>query len=144
MLVVSLGIRDSGIPRQWGATSDRPGVFLGDSADPETAFRVAEIARMHKKTGDIAILSVHWGGNWGFSVDPEWRSFAHSVIDNGNIDIVFGHSCNHVKPIEVYKGHLIIYGAGWFLNDYEGINHAVVRAGTLFKISYFSLKDTCL
>jgi len=30
-------------------------------------------------------------------------------------------SSHHVKGIEVYKGKIIIYGSGDFLNDYEGI-----------------------
>ena len=32
-----------------------------------------------------------------------------------------GHSSHHVRPLEVYRGKLILYGAGDFLNDYEGI-----------------------
>lgn len=32
-----------------------------------------------------------------------------------------GHSSHHVKGIEVYNGKMIAYGAGDFLNDYEGI-----------------------
>ncbi len=37
------------------------------------------------------------------------------------MDVIHGHSSHHVKGIEVYKEKLIIYGAGDFLNDYEGI-----------------------
>jgi poly-gamma-glutamate capsule biosynthesis protein CapA/YwtB (metallophosphatase superfamily) len=32
-----------------------------------------------------------------------------------------GHSSHHFKGIETYKGKFIIYGAGDFINDYEGI-----------------------
>ena len=67
------------------------------------------------------IFSVHWGGNWGYSVPEEQIDFAHSLIDSGAVDIVHGHSSHHVRPLEVYKGKLIVYGAGDFLNDYEGI-----------------------
>jgi poly-gamma-glutamate capsule biosynthesis protein CapA/YwtB (metallophosphatase superfamily) len=34
---------------------------------------------------------------------------------------VHGHSSHHVRPLEIYRGKLIMYGAGDFLNDYEGI-----------------------
>lgn len=34
---------------------------------------------------------------------------------------VHGHSCHHVKGIEVYKGKAVLYGCGDFLNEYEGI-----------------------
>jgi poly-gamma-glutamate synthesis protein (capsule biosynthesis protein) len=37
------------------------------------------------------------------------------------VDIVHGHSSHHVRPIEIYRGKLILYGCGDFLNDYEGI-----------------------
>ena len=32
-----------------------------------------------------------------------------------------GHSSHHVRPIELYRGKLILYGCGDFLDDYEGI-----------------------
>lgn len=32
-----------------------------------------------------------------------------------------GHSSHHVKGAELYKGKLIIYGAGDLINDYEGL-----------------------
>jgi poly-gamma-glutamate synthesis protein (capsule biosynthesis protein) len=67
------------------------------------------------------IFSIHWGPNWGYEISEEERNFARRLIDEANIDIVFGHSSHHFKGIETYKGKLIIYGAGDFINDYEGI-----------------------
>jgi poly-gamma-glutamate capsule biosynthesis protein CapA/YwtB (metallophosphatase superfamily) len=43
------------------------------------------------------------------------------LIEEG-ISIVHGHSSHHVRAIEVFKGHLILYGCGDFLTDYEGIS----------------------
>jgi poly-gamma-glutamate synthesis protein (capsule biosynthesis protein) len=48
-------------------------------------------------------------------------SFAHRLVDAG-IDVVFGHSSHHVRPIEIYRERLILYGCGDFINDYEGIS----------------------
>jgi poly-gamma-glutamate synthesis protein (capsule biosynthesis protein) len=67
------------------------------------------------------IFSIHWGPNWGYEISEEERNFAYRLIDEVNVDIVFGHSSHHFKGIETYKGKLIIYGAGDFINDYEGI-----------------------
>ena len=67
------------------------------------------------------IFSVHWGSNWGYDVPEEQIDFARALIDSGAVDIVHGHSSHHVRPLEIYKGKLIVYGAGDFLNDYEGI-----------------------
>jgi poly-gamma-glutamate synthesis protein (capsule biosynthesis protein) len=37
------------------------------------------------------------------------------------VDVVHGHSSHHPRPIEVYRGKLILYGCGDFIDDYEGI-----------------------
>jgi poly-gamma-glutamate synthesis protein (capsule biosynthesis protein) len=34
---------------------------------------------------------------------------------------VHGHSSHHPLALEVYRNHLIVYGCGDFLDDYEGI-----------------------
>ena len=35
--------------------------------------------------------------------------------------MIAGHSSHHIKGIKVYKGKLIAYGLGDFINNYEGI-----------------------
>ena len=75
-----------------------------------------------KRSGDIVIASIHWGGNWGYEIPDDQIQFAHQLIDSAGVDIIHGHSSHHVKAIEVYKDKPIIYGCGDFLNDYEGIN----------------------
>jgi poly-gamma-glutamate synthesis protein (capsule biosynthesis protein) len=64
---------------------------------------------------------VHWGANWGYSIAKDQRDFAHQLIDEAGVDAIFGHSSHHPLGIEVYRNKLIIYGAGDFFNDYEGI-----------------------
>src|SRR5690606_24185118 len=71
---------------------------------------------------DVVVVSVHWGGNWGYAIPPAERAFAHALIDSGSVDVVHGHSSHHAKGIEVYRGKPILYGCGDFLNDYEGIS----------------------
>ena len=36
--------------------------------------------------------------------------------------MIYGHSSHHPQAIEVYRGRLILYGCGDFLDDYEGIS----------------------
>lgn len=43
---------------------------------------------------------------------------AHFLIDECEVDIVHGHSSHHVQGVEVYKGGVIIYGCGDFVDDY--------------------------
>ena len=74
-----------------------------------------------KQPGDIVVASIHWGGNWGDRIPREQKVFARKLVDQAAVDVIHGHSSHHPKGIEVYKGKLILYGCGDFLNDYEGI-----------------------
>jgi poly-gamma-glutamate capsule biosynthesis protein CapA/YwtB (metallophosphatase superfamily) len=120
-LVFSLGSPTSGVPQEWAATGDRPGVDLLGDLSEETARRVATRMLKGERPGDVIVASIHWGGNWGYHVPDEQINFAHRLIDEG-VSIVHGHSSHHVKAMEVYRERLILYGCGDFLNDYEGIS----------------------
>jgi poly-gamma-glutamate synthesis protein (capsule biosynthesis protein) len=64
---------------------------------------------------------VHWGSNWGYQVEADQVRFAHRLVDGG-VDLLHGHSSHHPRPIEVYRGKLILYGCGDLIDDYEGIS----------------------
>jgi poly-gamma-glutamate synthesis protein (capsule biosynthesis protein) len=121
VVVFSYGSATSGIPFDWAAAENKPGVNLLKDLSDTTVRHIKEKIRKVKQPGDIAIISIHWGSNWGFDVPPEQSQFAHKLIDDAGVDLIHGHSSHHVKGMEVYKDRLIIYGAGDFLNDYEGI-----------------------
>jgi poly-gamma-glutamate synthesis protein (capsule biosynthesis protein) len=121
VLVFSFGSPTSGVPWEWGATVDRPGVNLLEDLSENTARRIADQMLRRAQPGDVIVASIHWGGNWDYRIPDEQISFAHRLIDEG-ISIVHGHSSHHVKAIEVYRERLILYGCGDFLTDYEGIS----------------------
>lgn len=120
VVVASCGLVSSGIPRGWSAGAARPGVALVPDLSDRSAAALAERVCALKQPGDTAIVSVHWGSNWGYEVEPGQVRFAHRLIDAG-IDVVHGHSSHHPRPIEVYRGKLILYGCGDTIDDYEGI-----------------------
>jgi poly-gamma-glutamate synthesis protein (capsule biosynthesis protein) len=120
VVAIAFGMQTSGIPPSWAAAGDRPGVDLVRTTTDEAAAEVAERVRRLKRPGDIAVASVHWGTNWGFEVPPAHVRFAHRLIEAG-VDVVHGHSSHHVRPIEVYRDRLVLYGCGDFIDDYEGI-----------------------
>jgi poly-gamma-glutamate synthesis protein (capsule biosynthesis protein) len=127
VLVCALGSPTSGIPRDWGATGDRPGVNLLGDLSEETAQRIASQMRQFRQPGDVAVVSIHWGSNWGYEIPEAQIHFAHRLIEEG-VDVVHGHSSHHVRTLEVYRDRLILYGCGDFLTDYEGISgHEVFR-----------------
>jgi poly-gamma-glutamate capsule biosynthesis protein CapA/YwtB (metallophosphatase superfamily) len=121
VLVFAFGATDSGIPTDWAADVERPGVHLLPDFSRETVGRIARLVLTMKCPGDVAVASVHWGSNWGYEIPPAHRRFAHALIDRAGIDVVHGHSSHHPKAIEVYRDRPILYGCGDFLDDYEGI-----------------------
>lgn len=120
-LVFGVGSPTSGIPLRWAAAAGRPGLDVVPALSAAEAVRLGDRIRAVKQPGDVAVVSIHWGGNWGYEFSGEMTAFAHAVIDGG-ADIVHGHSSHHVRPIEIYRGRLILYGCGECIDDYEGIS----------------------
>ncbi|MEU7828951.1 CapA family protein [Nonomuraea sp. NPDC049129] len=120
VLVFSFGMPSSGVPPDWAAAPDRSGVDYVPQPSPAAAADITERVRRAKRPGDIAVASIHWGSNWGYWVSREQIEFAHALIEGG-VDVVHGHSSHHPRPIEIYRGHLVLYGCGDMIDDYEGI-----------------------
>lgn len=121
VLVFATASDSSGVLPSWEATAERSGISRVPDFSAQAAQALAARVAAVRRDDDIVVVSIHWGGNWGFEVPAEQRSFARRLIDSGAVDIVFGHSSHHVKGIEVYRERLILYGCGDLLNDYEGI-----------------------
>jgi poly-gamma-glutamate synthesis protein (capsule biosynthesis protein) len=100
---------------------NKAGVNLLPDLSLQTIQSIKEKVRAVKREKDIVVASIHWGRNWGYEVSPGQVSFAHGLIEEAGVDLIHGHSSHHVKGIELYRGKLILYGCGDFLNDYEGI-----------------------
>ncbi|BCS54224.1 CapA family protein [Geobacter sp. SVR] len=121
VVVFSYGSETSGIPSAWAAERDKPGVNLLPDLTGRTVAEIGASVQAVKRPGDVVIVSIHWGGNWGYAIPVEHIAFAHGLIDRAGADAVHGHSSHHPLGIEVYGGRPIIYGCGDFINDYEGI-----------------------
>jgi poly-gamma-glutamate capsule biosynthesis protein CapA/YwtB (metallophosphatase superfamily) len=103
VLVFAFGCGSSGIPPDWAASRDRPGVnLLGDLSD-RTVAAIAEFSRAARREGDILVASIHWGGNWSYEIGPHQVRFSHGLIDVAGFSVVHGHSSHHPKAIEVYR-----------------------------------------
>jgi poly-gamma-glutamate synthesis protein (capsule biosynthesis protein) len=121
LLVCSCGTASSGIPPSWVATATRPGVNLLPGLSDAVADALIERVGAARQRGDLVVVSIHWGSNWGYEADSEQVRFAHRLIDGG-VDLIHGHSSHHPRPVEVYRGKLILYGCGDCIDDYEGIS----------------------
>jgi poly-gamma-glutamate synthesis protein (capsule biosynthesis protein) len=123
VVLLSVGSPSSGIPRDWAATEDAPGVALLPHLSLDGAERVLAAVSAQARPGDLAVVSIHWGSNWGQAVHRDQRRFAHRLIDGG-VHVVHGHSSHHPRAVEVYRGRLVLYGCGDLVDDYEGISGA--------------------
>lgn len=119
--VFAFAAASSGVPAHWAADSKRPGVCLLPDLSHRTVDQIGSLLQRERRAGDITVVSLHWGGNWGYAIPARHRQFAHELIDTAGVDLIHGHSSHHALGIEVYRQKLILYGCGDFINDYEGI-----------------------
>lgn len=118
-VMVSLAMRSSGVPTDWGATAERPGINLVGVNDEWVEILRRQLAGL-KRAGDLLVVSIHWGDNYFYCFEEQHRRFARRLIDEAGVDLIHGHSSHHVRGIEVYRGRPILYGCGDLINDYEG------------------------
>jgi poly-gamma-glutamate capsule biosynthesis protein CapA/YwtB (metallophosphatase superfamily) len=140
VLVFSLAFSSSGVPWSWAATRESSGVYVLSDLSLSGVVRFAEQVERLRRPGDVILVSIHWGSNWGYGIADAEQQFAHALIDDAGVSIVHGHSSHHPKGIEVYRDRLILYGCGDFLNDYEGIRGYEEYRGDL-ALMYFAGVD---
>lgn len=141
VLVAAYGMPSSGVPADWTATADSPGIAVLEDLSGRSVDRVANAVRAVRQPGDVMVASLHWGDNWGYEIGQAERRFAHRLIDEAEVDVVHGHSSHHPKAVEVHAGRLVLYGCGDFINDYEGIRgHASYRSD--LALMYLPTLDT--
>ena len=140
LLIFSFGSTSSGIPLEWAATPDAPGVNLLPDLCEASALEVADRVMSLRRPGDLVVVSIHWGSNWGYHVPDEQKILVRALIDQAGVSIVHGHSSHHPRAIEIYRDRLILYGCGDFLNDYEGI-HGYERYRDDLALMYFADLD---
>ena len=138
VLLFAYATRSSGVTADWAAEPGRPGVNLVELT-PRAGAEAAEPIRRTRRPGDLVVASIHWGPNWGWEIPQAQRDFAHALVDAG-ASVVHGHSSHHAKGLEVYRDRLILYGAGDFLNDYEGIAGEAAYRGDLAVMWFVDLE----
>jgi poly-gamma-glutamate capsule biosynthesis protein CapA/YwtB (metallophosphatase superfamily) len=121
VILIASGSTTSGIPRNWAARDDEPGVNLLPNSVATVITTVRNVVDPLKGENDIVIVSIHWGSNWGYEISEFQRDVAHGLIEHAGVDLVHGHSSHHPRSIEIHRNKLVLYGCGDFINDYEGI-----------------------
>src|SRR3990172_7172370 len=90
LIVFSLGSTSSGIPIEWSAKEDRPGLNVIESRSDDAISSIARKITEVKKEGDVVVVSIHWGGNWGYKIPHSQENLAHRLVDETGVDIVHG------------------------------------------------------
>lgn len=105
---------------EFAAGPDRPGThYMRIDPVPETLAALGrQIREVRRRGADLVLVSAHWGPNFRTRPPRRFRAFAHRLIEMG-VDIIHGHSAHHLQGIERYRGGLILYDTGNFLDDYD-------------------------
>jgi poly-gamma-glutamate synthesis protein (capsule biosynthesis protein) len=103
----------------WAAGEGTPGLYHVEMErdHPSVQGLAGRVRWLRSSLADIVIVSMHWGGNWGYAPPASHRLLATELIRSG-ADVVFGHSCHVFRGVEVFGGGLIVYSAGDFVDDY--------------------------
>ena len=126
------------LPQDYYATEDRPGcapmrgltVYEQVEHDqPGTPCRIHTFPRkddldalirdieLLRPQVDVLCVSLHWGIHFVPAVLADYQRYvAHFAIDAG-ADIIIGHHTHILKPVEVYKGKVVIYSLANFALD---------------------------
>lgn len=139
LAVFSFGLPSSGIPAEWAATENRPGIHLLEGLTGQTLEEVLHGIDSSTGSKDVVVASTHWGSNWGFDISESQVAFARGLIEGG-VDIVHGHSSHHVRPIEIHRRRPIFYGCGDLITDYEGIGGYEKWRGDLGAMYFLALE----
>ncbi len=139
VIVLAFAHTSSGVPPEWQADPERAGIFLIESLNDAAIEKIASQVAALKQAGDLMVISIHWGGNWGYRIPREQQRFAYGLIDRAAVDVVHGHSSHHPRGIEIYNDRPILYGCGDFLNDYEGIRSHSEYRGDLALMYFLTL-----
>lgn len=100
----------------WLAGEDLPGVHYL-SVNEESLKVLSRQITDARKQADLVIISAHWGPNMVEYPPDRFQKFARGLIDAG-ADIFYGHSSHVFQGVENYKGGLILYDTGDFVDDY--------------------------
>ena len=131
---------------EWEVTETTPGVnyIAYDSqglVEPYRA-RITKVIGRARSHAHFVIVSAHVGPNWGLP-SLALRALAHELLDLG-ADLYWGHSNHTPQGIELYKGKVILYSTGDFVDDYAVDPHERNDLSFLFMLEMEQSRIVCL
>jgi poly-gamma-glutamate capsule biosynthesis protein CapA/YwtB (metallophosphatase superfamily) len=98
---------------------DQPGTpaRIHSFANEDDKAAMIEDIKKAKAQADILMVSMHWGIHFREAeIATYQKEVGYAALDAG-ADIILGHHAHILKPIEIYKGKLIIYSLCNFAMD---------------------------
>jgi poly-gamma-glutamate synthesis protein (capsule biosynthesis protein) len=84
---------------------------------------------------DYIVVSLHWGEEYQ-KENFKQIELAHRLIDEYNVDFIYGHHPHVQQKIEKYKGKLIAYSLGNFLFQHIENDTKETRKGKILQIEF--------
>lgn len=137
----------------WDVTRMKPGVnyvaYQERGLVEPYRSRMAQALSSARRQANLVIVSAHVGPNWG-APSRAMQALAHDLIEMG-ADLYWGHSNHTPQGIELYKGRVIIYSAGDFVDDYaidkderNDLSFLFVLEADRGRIGLIRLHPTCI
>lgn len=106
-------------PRAWDVRTRSPGThWTGGNLAAPSWHELEERIRAERARCDLLVLSLHWGPNMRAEPSDEFVAFARAAVEAG-VDVLHGHSAHVFQPIGIWKGRVILYDCGEFVDDYR-------------------------
>ena len=138
---------------EWEATRTKPGVtyvaYNERGLKEPYRSRIAQALVAARRQAHLVIVSAHVGPNWG-APSRAMQALARELLDMG-ADCYWGHSNHTPQGIEVYKGKVILYSTGDFIDDYlvdkaerNDLSFLFMLEGDAQRITRIQLYPTCI
>ena len=138
LLITDEGVDYAVISFGWDAISCIYATNEKEGVNPYTKENVEKVVResLSAYPDRRVVLFFHWNYELEIIPQPLDREMAHKLIDMG-VYAVIGCHAHRVQPIEIYKGHPIVYGLGNFAFP------SLVYMGGKHRFPDFSDREIC-
>jgi hypothetical protein len=75
--------------------------------------------RRVREPSDRVVVSIHWESNWGTTRHGDTSASPVGSSTPGSTWCTDGRSSHRPRAIELHRGHLVLYGCGDFVDDYD-------------------------
>jgi poly-gamma-glutamate capsule biosynthesis protein CapA/YwtB (metallophosphatase superfamily) len=87
-----------------------------------------EDVRVARERADVVVVTPHWGIHFEPATIAQYETEVGRAAIDAGADVVLGHHQHILKPVQVYKGKVIVHGMGNFAMDADIKKHGTSPA----------------